>query len=135
MTNATAPGAERISSSPDHKKEEGKGNTNNNRFNASSIMNSGGYNGFGGGGGNFQLPQLPQLQYNQSAGNHVCCGANTSTTEVDSSKFLSAIVGKSNSIRFTIYFYFFWHEFAFKHNLSVILKSYRNIKMFIERTS
>ena len=93
MVNSAAPGAERVSSSSssEHKKQESKDNGDN-RFN---IMNSGSFNGFGGGAGlPLQLPMLPQLQYNQGVGNHVCCGGNNSVTEVDSSKFLSAIVGK-----------------------------------------
>ena len=82
MTNSAAPGAERISS--DMRKEESR--EGNNRFN---------FSGFNGGGSlPFQLPMLPQLQYNQTLGNHVCCSGNASrVTEVDSSKFLSAIVG------------------------------------------
>ena len=89
MTNSAAPGAERISAYSEQKKEENK--SINNRFNA------GGYNGFGGGGVPFQLPMLPQLQYNQNVGNHTCCrGNNSNVTEIDSSKFLLAIVGKSS---------------------------------------
>ena len=103
MTNSAAPGAERTSAIKEEKKKESKSedSNQNNRFN---LMNPGGFNGFGvggGGGGGFQLPMFPQLQYNQGVGNHVCCEHNPSqVTEVDSSKFLSAIVGKFSEVVF-----------------------------------
>ena len=85
VTNSAAPRAGRVSS--EHRREESR--EGNNRFN---------FTGFNGVGGSlpFQLLMLPQLQYNQTAGNHVCCSGNTSryVTEVDSSKFLSVIVGQ-----------------------------------------
>ena len=56
-----------------------------------------GFMGMGGQNAPIQLPVLPQLQYQaQKTDNHICCnerGFVAKTTEVDSTRFLSAIMG------------------------------------------